>query len=71
LPALHLAMQELVQALAASYGDDRRALVQYAADPALESIFCQPPLGTAMADHLGFRHDGNARALVERAMSVL
>jgi len=71
LPALRLAMQELVQTLAAVYGEDRRALVQYAPDPALEAIFGQPPLDTATADHLGFRHDGNARALVERAMSLV
>jgi len=71
LPALRLRMQELVQTLAAVYGEDRRALVQYAPDPALEAIFGQPPLETAMADRLGFHHDGNARALVERAMSLV
>lgn len=71
LPALHLQMQELVQTLAVVYGEGRRAPVRYAPDPALEAIFAQPPLSTTMADRLGFRHDGNCRTLIERAMSVV
>jgi nucleoside-diphosphate-sugar epimerase len=68
MPALHLSVGEVVEALARAYGDDRRALVRYAPQPAVERLFGSfPPLHTPRAEALGFRHDMNVDALVQRA----
>ncbi len=69
MPALHLSMAQVVDALAARYGADRQKLVTYAPDPLIERLFAQyPPLHTPQAERLGFCHDGAVDSLVVRAM---
>jgi nucleoside-diphosphate-sugar epimerase len=67
MPALHLAMHEVVDALVRAHGEDRRALVRYKAQERVQRLFASyPPLLTPRAEALGFRHDGGADALVRR-----
>ncbi len=71
LPALRISMAELVEALALRFGSNRRGLVSYAPDAALEAQFgAYPPLATEEADRLGFRHDGDVGALIARALDA-
>ncbi|TWB58632.1 NAD-dependent epimerase/dehydratase family protein [Nitrospirillum viridazoti] len=71
LPALRLAMGDLVTAIARRTGTDA-GLVDYAPDAGLEAAFgAHPPLSTPAADAAGFRHDGTVDALVESALSTL
>lgn len=68
MPVLRLTMGELVEALAARHGPDRRALVRYAPDPFIERLFAAyPPMATPEAEALGLRHDGDVATLIERA----
>lgn len=68
MPALRLAMAEVVDALVRAHGDDRRALVRYEPQPLVQRLFASyPPLDTARAEALGFRHDGGVDTLVRRA----
>jgi D-erythronate 2-dehydrogenase len=68
MPALHLTMAEVVQALARAYGADRSALVRYEPQSAVQRLFASfPPLRTPIAETLGFRHDGSADRLALRA----
>jgi nucleoside-diphosphate-sugar epimerase len=69
LPALHSSMTELVAAIAAEYGDDRRELVRFESHADLEANFGRyPPLFTPAAEAAGFRHDGDLQTLVRRAL---
>lgn len=71
LPALHLSMRELVEGAAAYFGPGVRDLVDYQPNEALQSQFgAYPPIATPIADRLGFRHDGDAAALVARALEL-
>lgn len=68
MPALHLSMREVVDALVRAHGEDRRTLVGYAPQQMVQRLFASyPPLLTPRAEALGFRHDGDADALVRRA----
>lgn len=68
MPALHLTMSEVVQALSRTCGADRSALVRYEPQAAVQRLFASfPPLRTPIAEMLGFRHDGSADALARRA----
>lgn len=68
MPALRLALSEVIDALARAYGEDRRALVRHEVQPLVQRLFAAyPPLSTPRAEALGFRHDGSADALVRRA----
>lgn len=68
MPALHLSMDEVVEALARAYGTERSALVRYEPQAMVQSLFASyPPLQTPHAKSLGFKHDGSADALVHRA----
>jgi D-erythronate 2-dehydrogenase len=68
MPALHLTMAEVVDALARRYGAERRALVRYEPQAAVQRLFASyPPLRTPIAEALGFMHDGNADVLSHRA----
>ncbi|WP_186204746.1 NAD-dependent epimerase/dehydratase family protein [Burkholderia gladioli] len=70
MPVLRLTVAELVEALAARFGSDRRALVTYAPDPFIERLFAAyPPLLTPEAERLGLRHDGSIDQLIARAMA--
>lgn len=69
LPALRLSMAALVAAVGEEYGVDAAALASFGDDPAIEGNFgACPPLSTPRADAAGFRHDGDARSLVRRAL---
>jgi len=71
LPALHLSMAELVDAVGRCCGHDTARLVEYRPDPMLEDTFgAHPPLHTAQADALGFKHDGDVVTLVQRALAA-
>jgi nucleoside-diphosphate-sugar epimerase len=70
LPALRVAMADLVAAIVTRTGS--QGDVTYAPDPAIEAQFGRlPPLATATADTLGFRHDGNVAQLVDRVVSEM
>lgn len=69
LPALRLSIGELVDALSVEFGVDGNALMRYEPKPEVEAQFgAYPPIYTPLADRLGFRHDGDARALVRRSL---
>ena len=70
LPVLRLSIAQVVDTLAALYGADRRALVRYAPQPALEAVFGRYPLlDDAAARALGLADDGTPRDLVRRALA--
>lgn len=62
-------MAALAAAVAEEYGVDAAALASLGDDPAIEGNFgAYPPLSTPRADGAGFRHEGDARSLVRRAL---
>lgn len=68
LPALRVTIGALVEALACHHEGPTR--IAFAPDPGLEAQFAsQPPLSTAAADRMGFRHDGDLHRLVARALA--
>lgn len=68
MPAQHLSMQAVADALLRRHGEDRRALLRFDPQPAVQRLFASfPPLHTPRALALGFRHDGDVDALVRRA----
>ncbi|PWU25753.1 MULTISPECIES: NAD-dependent epimerase/dehydratase family protein [unclassified Pseudomonas] len=70
LPVLRLSVAEVVEGLAARFGEERRALVDYRPDAQLEAAFgCLPPLDARAAQAIGFRHDGSVQSLVDNAMA--
>ena len=71
LPALRTSMAQLVEAIAAVFGADATRRVTYASNPALEANFgSYPPLATPAAERAGFKHDGDLKSLVRRALQV-
>jgi nucleoside-diphosphate-sugar epimerase len=69
LPALHASMRQLVQAIEQVYGQQARDKVSFTSNPALEANFGRyPPLHTPAADAAGFKHDGDLKTLVRRAL---
>nr|WP_315236365.1 NAD-dependent epimerase/dehydratase family protein [uncultured Albidiferax sp.] len=71
MPALHLTVAEVVDALAARFGVDRQALVAYAPDAQIERLFASfPPLLTPRAASLGFVDDGDVELLVHRVVNA-
>ena len=72
LPALRFTMSELVDAIAEVHGAQARALVRWSPDERIEALFGRfPPLRTALADALGFRHDGDLPTLVRRSGALV
>jgi nucleoside-diphosphate-sugar epimerase len=70
MPALHLEMRAVVDALARALGEDRRMLVRFEPQEMVQRLFASyPPLHTPRAEATGFRHDGSADALVRRAIT--
>lgn len=68
MPAQHLSIGAVVDALARHHGEMRRALVRYEPQEQVQRLFASyPPLHTPMAEALGFRHDGSVDALVRQA----
>ncbi len=70
LPVLRLSIAQIMDALAAAFGEDRRALIDFAPDAELERLFASfPAMKTPVAKSLGFRHDGTAAALIRNALN--
>lgn len=70
MPVLRLRVSEVVAALLARFGEDRAACLRHAPDAFVERMFGSlPVLRTPRAEALGFRHDGDAGRLVERALA--
>lgn len=68
LPVLRLTIAELVEGLAQVYGADRRDLIAYEPNEALEAAFGrQPPLDASAAEAIGFRNDGSIGQLIRNA----
>jgi len=68
LPVLRLTIAQLVDGLAEVYGADRRGLIAYEPNEALEAAFGrQPPLDASAAEAIGFRHDGSIGQLIHNA----
>jgi D-erythronate 2-dehydrogenase len=71
LPVLRLSIQQVVDALAARHGEDRRGMVTYRPQPRLEAVFGRyPVLDDADSRALGLRDDGTPAELVERALDT-
>lgn len=71
MPALHLTVGQVVEALARAHGADRLLLVRHEPQAWVQRLFASyPPLRTPLADGLGFRHDGDADTLVRRATAA-
>lgn len=71
LPALCLSMSELVDGATAHFGPHVRQLVSWEPNERLQAQFgSYPTLLTPIADRLGFRHDGDAAALVASALEL-
>jgi len=69
LPVLHLSMEALAHACGVAFGTAGAALVDWQADASLEALFGrQPALRADAAWAAGFRHDGDALALVRRSL---
>jgi len=69
LPVLRLSLAEVVETLARVYGVDRRNLVGYEPQPALEAVFGRyPRLDDSASRALGLRDDGSPEAMVRRAL---
>lgn len=70
LPVLRLSVAEVIEALAARFGNEPRARLSFQPEPELERLFgAFPPLRTPQARALGLHHDGNAGALVRNALT--
>jgi nucleoside-diphosphate-sugar epimerase len=68
MPALHLSIGAVVDALARRHGESRRRLVRHEVQEPVQRLFASfPPLHTPRAEALGFCHDGTADVLVHRA----
>ncbi len=71
LPAQQVRFDDLIAALQARWPDSPTQ-IDYAPEPEIEAQFGrQPPLTTALADALGFRHDGDVATLVARAVQTI
>jgi D-erythronate 2-dehydrogenase len=71
MPALRLTMAQVVDGLAARFGEDRRQLVSYAPEALIERLFASyPPLHTPFAQSLGFDHDGDVNRLITHALTT-
>jgi nucleoside-diphosphate-sugar epimerase len=70
LPVLHLSMEQLLAALVERYGARCRQLISHQPDPRIEALFGNyPALRTPAALAAGFRHDGDAARLIQRALA--
>jgi nucleoside-diphosphate-sugar epimerase len=71
MPALHLTMRQVVDALVREYGEHPRSLVRFEPQERVQRLFASyPPLSTPRAQTLGFRHDGLPEELVRRATAA-
>jgi nucleoside-diphosphate-sugar epimerase len=71
LPAQRLSIGSIVDGVAEVVGKHVYDLISYDPNPALERQFCsKPPFSTAIADRLGFKHDGTPAGLVRNALAA-
>jgi hypothetical protein len=71
MPALHLPIRSVIDALAQVHGQERRALVRHEPQEMVQRLFASyPPLHMPEALALGFCHDGTADGLVRRALAL-
>lgn len=69
LPVLHLSLEQILDALAGRYGAHCRQLLSHQPDQHIEALFGRyPELRTPAALRAGFRHDGDADQLIQRAL---
>lgn len=69
LPVLHLSVQQVIDALAEHFGQDRRALINHVTDASFEAQFgSYPPLRAPSAKAAGFISDGSAAALIRNSL---
>lgn len=72
MPALHLSIVSVIDALQQQFGFECPALVRYVPDEHIHRLFASyPPLHTPDALALGLRHDGDAQGLVRAALQGL
>lgn len=70
MPALHLTVQAVVEALGRRFGRERARLVSYEPQELVQRLFASyPPLQTPRALAAGFRHDGDVGRLVDAVMA--
>lgn len=71
LPVLHLSIAQVLDGLAACFGEAHRAGIRFEPDPRLEALFgAYPPLRTPVARELGFCHDGSVAGLLRNALDL-
>jgi hypothetical protein len=71
MPVLHLAVAQVIDALAQRFGASVKHRVRYAPDPFIDRVFARfPPLLTPRALELGLRHDHDAQTLVANALGL-
>jgi len=71
LPAQRLSIGAIVDGIAEVVGNQVYDLISYDPNPVLERQFCaKPPFTTAIADRLGFKHDGTPANLVRNALAA-
>lgn len=71
LPVLRLTVEEVVAALARRFGTEAVAGIRWQPEPRIEQLFGRMPRQVAgIAARLGFIHDGDSDALIERALRL-
>lgn len=71
MPAQHLSIQAVVEALERRFGRERLRLVSYAPVERVQRLFASyPPLQTPRALAAGFRHDGDIDQLVDAVLAL-
>lgn len=71
LPVLQLTIAQVLDGLAACFGEANRARIAFDPDPQLEALFgAYPPLRTPLARELGFCHDGSVAGLLRNALDL-
>lgn len=69
LPVLQLSVAQILDALAARFGEANGEQIEFTPDTQLENLFGrQPQLRTPRARALGFCHDGSAAALLRNSL---
>ncbi len=72
LPVQHVAIADIVAAIARLHGADVLSRVSYAPNALLQAQFASyPPLHCPKAEAAGFRHDGTVENLITRALESL
>lgn len=71
LPVLQLSIAQVIDALAARFGDAGRAAISFDPDAPLQALFAtMPTLKSPRARAAGFSHDGSASTLIRNALNL-